>query len=78
MKKFMILAALMVMLTACTAETQYGECIGVVTDPEPGLVYEYDVGNIVVAVILSETIIVPLIVVLDELKCPVAKRVETE
>lgn len=72
MKKLMIVALLAVMLSACTERTEFGECIGVNGPEVPELVYAYDAWNIAMGVIFSETIIVPIIVVLDGYKCPIA------
>lgn len=78
MKKLMIVALLAVMLSACTEATEFGECIGVNGPEVPELVYEYDAWNIAMGVIFAETFIVPIVVVLDGLKCPVATtRVES-
>lgn len=73
MKKFMMLAMVAVMLSACTEATEFGECIGLnsaLEDPE--LIYEYNAFNIAVGIIFAETIVVPIVVLVDQLKCPVA------
>ena len=77
MKKFMMLAMLAVMLSACTEATEYGECIGLNSAMEdPELIYEYNAWNIGVGIIFAELIIPPIVVVLDQLKCPVGTTVE--
>lgn len=73
MKKFIMLALLTVMLSACTEVTEFGDCIGIGSKTEdPELIYEYNALNIAVGVILAETVIVPIVVLLDQIKCPVA------
>lgn len=67
-----LLAAL---LAGCTTSTEFGECVGIADDDrDPGLVYKLSAWNIVLAVIFCETIVVPVIVIADEISCPVAKK----
>jgi hypothetical protein len=75
---FFVLLAILFFATACTSETEYGDCLGIddVSKMDPKLEYDVDVGNIVVAVIFSETIIVPVYVALEEVWCPVGKKGE--
>lgn len=73
MKKFFALLALLA-FSACTSKTEYGPCVGVLDEPDPALTYKADAGNIVLAIIFSETIIVPAIVIASELKCPVGQK----
>lgn len=50
-------------------------CIGLERANEnPKYAYRLDTKNVVLAVIFSETIIVPVVVVLDGLYCPVALK----
>jgi hypothetical protein len=74
MKKFIALSALVALLTGCTSRTEYGECIGVLQDKKPDLEYKLSGWNTFLAVIFSETIIVPVMVVANEHSCPVAKK----
>lgn len=76
LKKIIPLLLATFLFTACTSSTKHGECIGALSTPDPTLRYEYDLGNIILAVIFSETIVVPLIVVFDDLKCPVGEKVQ--
>jgi len=80
MKKFMIVALLAVMLSACTEATEFGDCIGLNGPVDSELIYEYDAWNIAMGVIFSETLIVPIVVALDGYKCPIAttRPVEAE
>jgi hypothetical protein len=75
-KKFksLVLVLLMcVMLSSCTSHTQYGECVGLFDEHEINLRYGVSAWNVIMAFIFSETVIVPVVVVLTELECPVGK-----
>lgn len=72
MKTVALLLALC--LTACASETDYGRCIGAFDEPEPGLVYEVSVRNVVLACVFFQTLFAPIIVVAKEVRCPVGKR----
>lgn len=74
MKKLALILAMALTFSACTSSTQYGECIGINDDENPALRYEYSAWNIIVGVIFVETIFVPALVVLNDLKCPVGKK----
>lgn len=76
MKKFIstVLIVSLLSLTACTNSTEYGECIGINDQENPALHYKYSAWNIALAIIFSETIFVPLIVIFDDLKCPEGPR----
>ena len=71
MKKLFLALIMSVFLTGCTTSTHLGQCIGVTDTPKPGLVYKVSYWNLFMAFIFSETIIVPLVVVFDSIKCPV-------
>lgn len=74
MKKTITMLALALGLGACTSETSLGPCIGAFDDGDPKFVYETSTKNVVLAVLFSETIVVPLVVIAKETKCPVSKR----
>jgi hypothetical protein len=74
MKQIALLAVALMMLAGCTTSTPHGQCIGLNGTENPAKVYEYNATNIVVGVIFMETIFVPVIVALDELKCPIADK----
>ena len=59
------------LLTACTSETHLGRCVGAFEDKDPDLIYKAKTSNIVVAVVFSELIVPPIIVVLNEVYCPI-------
>lgn len=61
-----------VALKLCRDETQYGRCVGIDDAKNPNLVYDVSTRNVVLAVIFSETLVVPIVVVFDKLYCPVS------
>lgn len=67
----LLIAAL---LAGCTSKTEFGDCIGIADDKKPDLQYKVSVWNVVMAVIFSETIVVPIVVLMDKTSCPVAKK----
>jgi hypothetical protein len=71
-----LLLALLLSAAACTDSTSLGPCVGIDDEQkrDPNLVYEIDTGNVIVAVIFVETVIVPVWVALDETYCPVARK----
>ena len=74
MKKIIAIAAVALVLTGCTTKTEYGECIGVLQDKKPDLEYKLSGWNTFLAIIFSETIVVPALVIANEHLCPVAKK----
>lgn len=75
MKRIFLALAIVALLSGCTKKTEYGDCIGAFDDRRPDLHYKADTGNVVLAIVFSETIIVPAVVVLDETMCPVGPAV---
>lgn len=65
-------------MTGCTYATSYGECIGIFDDGDPGLVYKPDGFNIAIAVVFFEMVVPPIVVVLDDARCPVAVKKEVQ
>lgn len=74
MKKIAIISCFLLILSGCTSKTQYGDCVGITDEKDPTLVYHVDGLNVAVAVILSETIVVPIVVLASQLQCPVAHK----
>lgn len=74
MKKTLIIALFCAILVGCTTRTEYGECIGIADDKDPGLLYKLDAMNLALAIIFVETIIIPIKVAVDQTMCPVAKK----
>lgn len=71
MKRYIALLTLAALLSGCTSKTEFGECIGAFDDKKPGLEYKLSVWNTVLAVIFVETIVVPVVVVANQARCPV-------
>ena len=55
-----------------TGSTEYGDCVGLLDERDPAYVYEAPVGNLIVGFVLVETIVVPGVILLKELWCPIA------
>jgi hypothetical protein len=62
------------LLAGCTSRTEFGNCIGLMEPQKPGLEYKLSIINLVVAVALVETIIVPIVVAATEVSCPVGTK----
>lgn len=75
--KFLI-SLLALLLAGCTSRMPLGECVGINGQKDPKLHYEYNATNIVVGLIFVESIVVPIVVVLDELECPTMKALPNE
>ncbi len=75
-KKTAILALALTVFSACTSSTPHGECIGLNGPEDPKLQYRYSGWNIAMGVIFFELIAPPIVVALDQLKCPVGPKVE--
>lgn len=73
MKQLCLILAF-VLLSGCTSRTNFGLCVGVGEDRDASLVYKLSHWNIFVAFILVETIVVPIVVIADQLYCPVGKK----
>lgn len=78
MKKLLIGIAIAsaLLLTGCTTETPYGNCIGIDDNKDPALIYKIDEWNVFLGIIFSESLIVPIIVIVDDLYCPIGKQVK--
>ncbi len=62
-------------LAGCASRTDYGACIGAFDDPDPELKYATSARNVILAIVFSETLVVPAYIVLEETRCPVALKV---
>ena len=70
MKKMTLLLSFLT-FAGCTCSNSKGDCIGLANDPVPGVTYKASTRNIVLGIVFSETVVVPAVVVLTDLKCPV-------
>lgn len=73
-KVFLLSCLVSLSLMGCTTETEYGKCVGILDDKDPSLKYEADVGNIAIGAVLFETVVVPAVVLLKDLQCPVGNH----
>ena len=71
-----LIVLLMLTLASCSSSNDLGKCVGLNGHEDPKLNYEYSAWNIGVGIVFSELIVPPIIVALDELKCPVSKKGE--
>ena len=78
MKKLLIVLVLMA-VAGCRSETEFGQCVGLDSQEDnPELVYSFSTRNAVVAVVFVETVVVPVVWILDYARCPVAKKALTQ
>jgi hypothetical protein len=74
MKNILLIALATVFLSGCTTRTEYGDCVGLGDDKNAALHYKVSVWNAFLGVLFVETIIVPIVVAVDEIYCPVGKK----
>jgi hypothetical protein len=70
MKKLTALLVLMI-AQACTTQVNGKPCVGIMDEKEPNVKYEFSAGNIFLALLFSETLFVPALVLTKRLECPV-------
>ena len=54
--------------------TDYGECVGFGQTKNSAVVYEPNVGNIIIGIVAIETLVIPAYITLTSLECPVAMK----
>jgi hypothetical protein len=74
--KALILAVAIALLAGCTSRTEFGDCIGLADEKDPALVYRLSAWNLVLGVVFFQTIVVPVMVAVEQTYCPTAKRVK--
>jgi hypothetical protein len=67
-----LIAALL--LAGCATKTPYGPCIGALDTKNPKLEYKLSIWNTVIAVMFSEMIVPPVVVIASEAMCPVGVK----
>lgn len=65
----MLIATLL--LAGCEGSRHGVPCIGFPEKEKPGVEYEISTRNVIVGVVFFETVWVPVVVALKEVKCPV-------
>ena len=73
MLKYLLILNL-IFIAGCTSETRYGPCVGAFSEKAPDLKYKINTWNIVVSIILSQTLVVPVVVIAEETYCPVGVK----
>ncbi len=71
MRKIIGAALLLLSFTACASRTEYGSCVGINDKKNPKLEYKCSERNLILSILFAETFVVPVVVVFDELECPV-------
>lgn len=73
---FIILVIILftVLMSLYTTGTEYGDCVGLGQAKVDSLVYEPNVGNIIVAAVGIETVVIPVYIVLTSFECPVGVK----
>jgi hypothetical protein len=68
-----IVIATLCLMCSCTFRNSQGECVGLVSQDHknPGVEYRISWWNIALGVIFSETILIPVVVAIDDFECPV-------
>ncbi len=69
-----MMLAMVVGLSGCTSKTEFGECVGLGEVQDPKLNYKVSGLNVFMGIIFWELIIPPVIVVADDLYCPVGAK----
>lgn len=72
--KTSIIAIMALAMSGCASKTSFGKCIGILDQEDPKIEYELSTQNIVIGSIFLASVFVPALVVLKQLKCPVALK----
>ncbi len=76
--KYLIITMFMLSAMGCTSSTPRGDCVGFGGDENPKLHYAYNGWNIAMGLVFVEMIIPPVVVLVDELKCPTGPKATTD
>lgn len=72
MKKLLAIGLIALLTCGCVTSNSKGKCIGFdEKGKKAGVEYKLSSWNVAMAVIFSETIVVPIVVILDQCKCPI-------
>lgn len=72
--KYLSLLLVLLLTVGCTSSTEFGKCVGVNDRKDSTLEYKYNTKNIILSLLFLETLVVPLVVVFDEIQCPQGKN----
>jgi len=65
---------LVVVLSGCESRTYFGPCVGVGEDKNPALKYKLSARNTVMALVFAPSVVVPIVVLVNETFCPVGEK----
>lgn len=74
MKTLLIILLLSLLLAGCTTSTAYGPCVGIADEKDTKLVYKVSAWNLLMGVFFWEIVIPPIVVIADEVQCPIGKK----
>lgn len=74
MKRLFAILLIAVMLAGCTTHTKYGDCVGLGDDQNKNLHYKLSGWNLAIGIIFFETVVVPIVVILDDAVCPIGPK----
>lgn len=60
--------------TGCTSKTEFGQCIGILDERDPNLVYKVHVGNMVISLLGLELILPPVYWFSQYALCPIEEK----
>lgn len=60
-------------MTGCMSKTDHGKCVGLDEPQDPALEYKLSARNILIGIIFIQLIVPPVLVVTDQLYCPIGK-----
>lgn len=73
MKQLLVVLLLASLTAGCTSRTEFGDCIGLMEKEKPNLEYKLSAWNLFIGIFFAELIIPPIIVIVDEVRCPVGR-----
>lgn len=76
MKVLFICLTILLSLSSCITRTSIGPCIGIADQPDPHFIYKPSTWNIILGIVFIETIFVPVLVIFDEISCPVGTAID--
>lgn len=74
MKNYIVMLLICMSLIGCTGKTQYGECVGLMDEHNIELKYSVSVWNAFVAILFSETLVVPVYTLAKQIQCPTGRK----
>ncbi len=72
MRNLLVVTMLSTLLSGCTLRNNLGECEGLAGTKRPGVEYQVSKWNVAMAILFSETFLIPGLVAAFYLWCPVS------